>query len=541
MSNPDIPKQDRQQINSLNDYLINNKVCLFNFSKIKTQRKLTLSHFNTFNYDLSGNELYYTKNDKINPISEVENNRYIKNINIEIPSSEKLSNEEYKTSFINEYDESFPSFCGLNKDQFTKIYLNNNNRPSVDELGDINIYIKNIAEVLEDFSEKKRLKICRRAHKRNRMKKGMKVLNSNLAQNKAKNIFHIFQSDKMEKNEKDNSHYELIEKEKMDNNNDNEEIIKNIQNTPSLSSENNNDINTENIKENENKNEKKKQKTLSNIKKKLKNISIPTSNKKQLKLKDNSSNHSRPQYENKNNLNEQKIHSCKVSSSNTNNFIFKDNNINDSSKKIIMDNNKTPDILNNHNSLSNLSFPHNLNSANNNNNIFDFSANVINLSEGLQSKSKNDIPIKQILSPFNINNNSLNLSSYNNMNNNTPFNRPVLSPMNYSPDIGYGINNVISPCLPKSNINSPFLINVSPFNNNNFFNDHFAFNNVNTTSFFFGNNENNNDNKNENKNNDNPSIEGNINFNNNENIENNNNIEGNNNEHNNDNINRNNE
>ena len=125
MSNPDIPKQDRQQINSLNDYLINNKVCLFNFSKIKSQRKLTLSHFNTFNYDLSGNELYYTKNDKINPISEVENNRYIKNINIEIPSSEKLSNEEYKTSFINEYDESFPSFCGLNKDQFTKDFGHN--------------------------------------------------------------------------------------------------------------------------------------------------------------------------------------------------------------------------------------------------------------------------------------------------------------------------------------------------------------------------------------------------------------------------------
>ena len=189
-------------------------------------------------------------------------------------------------------------------------------------------------------------------------------------------------------------------------------------------------------------------------------------------------------------------------------------------KKKIIDDNKTPDILNNHNSLSNLSFPHNLNSANNNNNIFDFSANVINLSEPQQNKSMNDIPIKQILSPFNVNNNSLNLSSYNNMNNNTPFNRPVLSPMNNSPDIVN--NNVISPCLPKSSINSPFFINVSPFNNNNFFNDHFAFNNINSSSFFFGNNENNNDNKNENKNNDNPSIEGNINFNNNENIENNN-------------------
>ena len=531
MSNPNIPAQDRQPINSLSDPLINNKVCLFNYSNLKSQRKLTLSQFNKFNYNLSGNELYDTKNDKINSLSEAENSRYIKNINIEMPSSEKLSNEEYKTSFFNDYEESFPCFCGLNKDQFAKIYINNNHRPSVDELGDINIYIKNISEVLEDFSENKRLKVCRRAHKRNRIKKSMKLPNSNLAQNKAKNIFQIFHSDKMEKNEKDNDLNEKENKEK-DSNNDTE---KNIQNTPSLSSENNNNINNENIKENEN----KKQKTLSNIKNKLKNISIPSSNNKQLDPKDNSSKYSSSKYENKNNLNEQKIHSCKISSSNTNNFIFKDNNLNESNEKKIIDDNKTPDILNNHNSLSNLSFPHNLNSANNNNNIFDFSANVINLSEGLQSKSKNDIPVKQILSPFNINNNSLNLSSYNNMNNNTPFNRPVLSPMNNSPDIVN--NNVISPCLPKSNINSPFLINVSPFNNNNFFNDHFAFNNVNTTSFFFGNNENNNDNKNENKNNDNPSIEGNINFNNNENIENNNNLEGNDNEHNNDNINRNNE
>lgn len=64
----------------------------------------------------------------------------------------------------------------------------------------------------------------------------------------------------------------------------------------------------------------------------------------------------------------------------------------------------------------------------------------------------NEIPNKQLLSPFNVNNNSLNLSSNNNINNNTPFNKPVLSPKNYDIDN----NNVISPCLPKSNINSPF-------------------------------------------------------------------------------------
>lgn len=57
----------------------------------------------------------------------------------------------------------------------------------------------------------------RRYHKRNRnrIKKAMKEQNSNLAQNKAKNMFQIFLSDKMEKkNEKEKSLYDLSDKEK---------------------------------------------------------------------------------------------------------------------------------------------------------------------------------------------------------------------------------------------------------------------------------------------------------------------------------------
>ena len=218
MSNPDIPNQDCYRINTLNDFINNSKVCLFNYSNLKSQKKLTLSQFNKFNYDLSGNELHDIKYDKINSLSEAENSCYIKHINIEIPSSEKLlSNEEYKTSFINEYEESFPCFCGLNKDQFTKLYINNIYRPSVDELGDINFFLENVAEVLEVFSENKKLKMRRRYHKRNRnrIKKAMKEQNSNLAQNKAKNMFQIFLSDKMEKkNEKEKSLYDLSDKEK---------------------------------------------------------------------------------------------------------------------------------------------------------------------------------------------------------------------------------------------------------------------------------------------------------------------------------------
>ena len=521
MSNPDIPNQEQQPINSLNDFLLNNKVCLFNFSNLKSQTKMTLSEINNFNYDLTGNEQNDTKNDKINTKKEADNNRYIKNINIDLPSSEKLSNEEYKTSFINEYEDSFPCFCGLNKEQFTKIYVDNNYKPNVDELGDINVYVKKIVDVLEDFSDNKQLKISRRAHKKNRIKKYMKISNANLAPNKPKNKFHIIQTDKMEKKNENSSHNLNNEENiKKDKKKDKEEINDNNQNSQSLFSENNNNINSESINDNDNKN--KKQKTLSNIKQKLKNISIPAIKNKSLNSKDNSSNYSSSHLENKIISNEQKTHSCNINNSTTNNVIFKDININDSNKKILLDNNKN--FLNSQVNSSNLSFQHNLNSTNNNNNnIFNFSSNIIqNFSNSQQNKSMNDIPIKNTLSPFNINNNLLNLSLNNNLNNNTPSNRPVLSPMNYNPDLG----NVLSPCLPKSNIASPFLINLSPFNNNNFFNDHFAFNNANTSSFFFGNNENNDDNKNENKNNDNvnPSNEDiNNNNNNNNNIKRNNN------------------
>lgn len=270
MSNPDIPNQEQQSINSLNDSLLNNKVCLFNFSNLKSQTKMTLSEFNNFNYDLTGNELNDTKNDakndKINSQKDADNNRYIKNINIDIPSSEKLSNEEYKTSFINEYEDSFPCFCGLNKEQFIKIYVDNNYKPIVDELGDINVYVKKIVDVLEDFSENKQLKISRRAHKKNRIKKYMKISDVNLAPNKPKNKFQIIQTDKVEKkNEKSYHNKNNEENIKKDKKNDNEEINDNNQNSQSLFSENNNNINSESINDNDNKN--KKQKTLLNIKK----------------------------------------------------------------------------------------------------------------------------------------------------------------------------------------------------------------------------------------------------------------------------------
>lgn len=215
MSNPDITSQDQDSNNSPSDFLYKNKICLFDFSNLKSHTKLTLSQFNTFNYDLSGKDQTDIKNNQINSKIKSEKSRYIKNINIEIPSSEKFSKEEYKNAFISQYNESFSNFCGINKEQFTEIYINNKYIPKIDELGDINLSIKCILRILEDFSESKRIKIRRRSHKRNRIKKNLKIHNSNFAQNKSKNIFHIIQTDKAKKrneSKKENSTNNLSNK-----------------------------------------------------------------------------------------------------------------------------------------------------------------------------------------------------------------------------------------------------------------------------------------------------------------------------------------
>ena len=56
MSNPDINKQDEHLNTAHNDLRIKRNICLFNFSKLKSISRLSLSHFNSFKYDLSGKQ-----------------------------------------------------------------------------------------------------------------------------------------------------------------------------------------------------------------------------------------------------------------------------------------------------------------------------------------------------------------------------------------------------------------------------------------------------------------------------------------------------
>ena len=86
------------------------------------------------------------------------------------------------------YENSFANFCGINKFHFKEIYIKNRYIPILNKFGDINIFIKSIIDILNNFSFSLEMKIHRR-FKRNRKNKVFKIFKNKL--NKNQNIFEI--------------------------------------------------------------------------------------------------------------------------------------------------------------------------------------------------------------------------------------------------------------------------------------------------------------------------------------------------------------
>jgi len=477
MSNPNINKQDEHLNTAQNDLRIKRNICLFNFSNLKTSSRLSLSEFNSFKYDLSRKQQSKFGSISNNHFLRRNESAYIKNIAINIPSAEKLSNDEFKIDFIKDFDESFAHFCGLNKKQYINAFINNTYIPKLNEIGNLNISINNIFEILKTYSDSKRVKISRKLIKANRIKRRARAkikISKNLI-NKSKNIFQVLpKNDGKEilqidlKNE-DNNFDDLEEIGNLENDNKNKDrLINNFENTPSLISI-----------EYENQNAPKS-KTLLNIKRNLKNISIPASNNCALKNQNHISvftikDLSNSSLEQKNKLNSKNL------IFNNNNLLI-NNNSNDN-KKLAYNASQIMPLNSCQKCISSNLLSHKQ-QHNSNDNVFSFSSNILqNYDSNSQNKSKNEISQKHLDSPFNDSNanNNLNLNS-------PPIIRPILNSGIFSPNLD---NNILSPnsyLFSKSNISSPLLLNASPFNNNVFFNDAFNFNNVNTSAFIFGHN-----------------------------------------------------
>ena len=429
MLNLDIVSQNNNPDKTPFDILENNNLCLFSFSNLKSRGKLRLVDCNTFNFDFSKNEQINPKNKGFNKYNEEENLRYIKNINFDIPSLL----EESKNKVLNNFEESFVKFCGLNKKQYNEIYLNNNKfNPLIDEFGDINICIKGILDIIKTYSESKKLKI-----KRNRIKKK--------AKNKNKNLFDIIQATNLDNEDKKMSNER---KEKND-------IL--LSNDNSLSIENKDE--EQNLSDN-----KIKNKTLFNIKKNLKNIKIP-GNESILSSKDKQSVLSNSFFPNQKNLDPG------YNNINTNNFLY-DNNYNlfDNKNTISSGTIKNFQLFNGPNILSNQTIKSQNNFFNFSSNNFDNNSNKIEISGKLANTPNN----------ININNNNNVFTLNNSQFLNTPINQLMYSPLN--------VNNEQNILTPNSSILSPIINVTTPINGYNLYNDCFKFNYANTSSFLFENN-----------------------------------------------------
>lgn len=246
MSNPEINKQDEHLNTTKNDLRIKRNICLFNFSNLRSISRLSLSQYNSFKYDLSGKQ--HNKFESIPNNHGLGRNKgaYIKNIVINIPSSEKLSNDKFKNDFIKDFEDSYAHFCGLNEKQYTDAFINSTYIPNLNETGDLNISISSIFEILKTYSDSKHVKISRKLLKSKRIKRRTKLNISKNLNHKSRNIFKI-----LPKNNGKEIKQIILEKE--DNNFDNLNAKGSLEN------------------ENENKNKENpntpKNKTLLNIKK----------------------------------------------------------------------------------------------------------------------------------------------------------------------------------------------------------------------------------------------------------------------------------
>ena len=400
-----------------------NSVCLFNFSKIGSKNIMYINDYNSFSYHFFEYNEIINKKRKIIPKNKNSIQHYIKNANVSIPSNDRLKKESFLNDFYNNYDNSFANFCGISEKIYKEIYQKNQFIPEINNMGDIIIDITKIIEYLDTFSDSKQLKIHKRIKKIHKIPPKPKNIDNIMVQNK---FFHINNS-----KSNYNSNAIPLDEDFLEGRIINKTIFEEKDNLSHSISNNESDINDNN---------KQNDKTLLNIKRKLKNISIskpnndPFDNKMKFKI-----------FNLSNNSIEDKI------------FNFK-NNTNENDIGLNKDINKeimplSNDIQYKTSKPNQLDFKFGENSDNNN--IFNFSLNEIHdLSNNSQ---KNNLNIFTSLMNKDVNNNLI-LSPE----------KALFSPYNVS---SMKFNSLLSP---NFSINSPY--NANMFNNafnfrNNEFND----------------------------------------------------------------------
>ena len=168
MSNKDTSKEAYLKKNSKIDLFQKEEMLLFSYELLKSKKMINISGTNSFRYEFFeekdalrlsqyNEEPKMKVNNRTISIIDDENNSSLKTLNIEIPSAKKLSQINFKNPFLKEYNTSFASFCGINKEQYENIYINNKYIPIIDNFGDIKINIKSIIKILNEYPNDKKI------------------------------------------------------------------------------------------------------------------------------------------------------------------------------------------------------------------------------------------------------------------------------------------------------------------------------------------------------------------------------------------------
>ena len=162
MSNKDTTNENEEKKQSHSDIFQKDEMRLFSYELLKSKKMFTVLEMNSFNYDFLDekddlnsekdiNEPKMKINNRTISLIDEENNSSLKTLNLEVSSSHRLSQKEFQNDFLNEFDNSFAKYCGLNKEQYENIYIKSNYIPKIDNFGNIKINIKNIIKVLNEF------------------------------------------------------------------------------------------------------------------------------------------------------------------------------------------------------------------------------------------------------------------------------------------------------------------------------------------------------------------------------------------------------
>lgn len=239
MSNKDIKNSNLvDECNNIDKSKDN--ISIFKLSSLKS-KEIILTDLNNFNLDFSKekSKLKYiiniqessNKNDN-KLICEKEtnhiNNYFLNSIYQGLPSTKNIWKQYFN---MNEFDSSFAKYCGINKEEFIEIFINNQNFLFLNEFGDINLSSKIVNflngvlpfmfENNKKYLNKKKSKIFITKKKVKKIIKNIKniiINNNNLINNLRKENYHNNISSSTKDYERTNNQTSQNNKENINNN-----------------------------------------------------------------------------------------------------------------------------------------------------------------------------------------------------------------------------------------------------------------------------------------------------------------------------------